>query len=53
MLLPLGIKFVPEIESDVDSHQGEEPEIEICQIERQISDDKPKATRQHDPISSV
>ena len=27
MLLPLGIKFVPEIESDIDSDQEEEPEI--------------------------
>ena len=44
MLLPLGIKFVPEIDSDIDSDQEEEPEIEICQIEREISEDKPQAT---------
>ena len=25
MLLPLGIKFVPENDSDIDSDQGEEP----------------------------
>ena len=44
LLLPLGIKFVPEIESDSDSDQEEEPEIEKCHIERQISEDKPQAT---------
>ena len=38
LLLPLGIKFVPEIESDSDSDHGEEPELEICQVERQISE---------------
>ena len=36
MLLPLGIKFIPEEESDQDSE--EEPELEQCQIERQISE---------------
>ena len=44
LLLPLGIKFVPEIESDSDSDQEEEPELEICQVERQISEGKPQAT---------
>ena len=34
MLLPLGIKFIPEEESDHDSE--EEPELEQCHIERQI-----------------
>ena len=34
MLLPLGIKFTPEDESDYDSE--EEPEFEQCHIERQI-----------------
>ena len=34
MLLPLGIKFIPEDESDHDSE--EEPEFEQCHIERQI-----------------
>ena len=34
MLLPLGIKFIPENESDHDSE--EEPEFEQCHIERQI-----------------
>ena len=38
MLLPLGIKFVPENDSDIDSDQGEEPEFEQCQVERQISE---------------
>ena len=36
MLLPLGIKFIPEEESDHDSE--EEPELEQCQIERQVSE---------------
>ena len=36
MLLPLGIKFIPEEESDQDS-EGE-PELENCQIERQVSE---------------
>ena len=44
LLLPLGIKFVPEIDSDNDSDQGEEPELEICQVGRQISEGKPQAT---------
>ena len=44
LLLPLGIKFVPEIESDSDSDHEEEPELEICQVERQISEGKPQAT---------
>ena len=34
MLLPLGIKFIPEEESNHDSE--EEPELEQCHIERQI-----------------
>ena len=33
-LLPLGIKFIPEEESDHDSDQEEEPEFEQCHIER-------------------
>ena len=36
MLLPLGIKFIPEEESDHDSE--EKPELEKCHIERQISE---------------
>ena len=36
MLLPLGIKFIPEEESDQDSE--EEPELEQCQIKRQVSE---------------
>ena len=44
VLLPLGIKFIPEIDSDSDSDQEEDPELEIGQVERQISEDKPQAT---------
>ena len=44
MLLPLGIKFVPENDSDIDSDQGEEPEFEQCQVERQISEKLPQTT---------
>ena len=44
LLLPLGIKFVPEIESDSDSDHEEEPELEICQVEREISEGKHQAT---------
>ena len=36
MLLPLGVKFIPEEESDQDSE--EEPELEQCQVERQASE---------------
>ena len=36
MLLPLGIKFVPEDDSDIESDQ-EEPESKQCQVEKQIS----------------
>ena len=36
MLLPLDIKFIPEEKSDQDSE--EEPELEQCQIERQVSE---------------
>ena len=44
MLLLLGIKFVPENDSDIDSDQGEEPEFELCQVERQISESVPRTT---------
>ena len=55
MLLPLGIKFVPEIDSDIDSDQGEEPEFEKCQVERQNSKTEPQfsTVKKHDPISSI
>ena len=36
MLLPLGVKFIPEEESEQDSE--EEPELERCQVERQASE---------------
>ena len=38
MLLPLGIKFIPEDESEHDSE--EEPEFVECQFERQNSEKK-------------
>ena len=44
MLLPLGIKFVPENDSDLDCDQGEEPEFKQCQVERQISEKLPRTT---------
>ena len=44
MLLPLGIKFVPENDSDIDSDHEEEPEFEQCQVERQISEKLPQTT---------
>ena len=36
MLLPLGVKFIPEHESDYDSDKDEEPEFEACHFERQV-----------------
>ena len=45
LLLPLGIKFFPKIESDIGSDHEEEPELEICQAERQTSEGKAHATR--------
>ena len=36
MLLPLGIKFLPEDESEQDSE--EEPEFDQCHIDRHISE---------------
>ena len=42
MLLPLGIKFIPEHDSDIDSDQEVEPEYEQCLVERQISEEKPQ-----------
>ena len=44
MLLPLGIKFVPENDPDIDSDQREEPEYEQCQVEKQISENLPQTT---------
>ena len=44
MLLPLVIKFVLENDSDIDSDQGEKPEFEQCQVERQISEKLPQTT---------
>ena len=38
MLLPLGIKFVPENDSDTESSPEAEPEFEQCQVERQVSE---------------
>ena len=39
MLLPLGIKFIPEHDSDINSNQEEESEYEQCLVERQISEE--------------
>ena len=44
MLLPLGIKFVPEYDSGIDSDQEEEPEFEQCQVEGKISENVPQIT---------
>ena len=44
MLILLGIKFIPEIDSDIESDQEEEPEFEPCQVEKQISDNIPQTT---------
>ena len=44
MLLPLGIKFIPEVNSDIESDQEEEPEFEPCQVEKQITENIPHTT---------
>ena len=44
MLLPLGIKFIPEVNSDIESDQEEEPEFEPCQVEKQITENIPQTT---------
>ena len=44
VLLPLGIKFVPENDSDTDSDPEVEPEFEQCQVEKQISEKFPQTT---------
>ena len=51
MLLPLGIKFIPEDESDHDSE--EEPEFEQCHIERQIPEEisQPIITNDMTPLA--
>ena len=51
LLLPLGIKFIPEEEYDQDSE--EEPELEQCQIERQVSEKNFSAYcfYWHDPLA--
>ena len=36
MLLTLGVKFIPEHDSDIDSDQEEEPEFEQCLVEKEI-----------------
>ena len=41
MLLPLGIKFVAEDDSDIES-DPEEPESKQCQVEKQISKTEPQ-----------
>ena len=49
MLLPLGIKFVPEGDSDIESDQ-EETESKECQVERQISKTEPQFSTFKDMI---
>ena len=51
MLLPLGIKFIPEEESDQDSE--EEPELYQCHIERQVSEkiSQPIVTNDMTPLA--
>ena len=44
MLLPLGIKFIPEVNSDIESDQAEEPEFEPCQVEKQSTENIPQTT---------
>ena len=44
MLLPLGIKFIPEVDSEIESDQEEEPEFERCQVEKQITENTPQTT---------
>ena len=52
MLLPLGIKFIPEEDSEQDSE--EEPEFEKCPLERQISEkiSQPSILNDMTPFSS-
>ena len=51
MLLPLGVKFIPEEESDQDSE--EEPELDQCQLERQVSEktSQPIVTNDMTPLA--
>ena len=51
MLLPLGVKFIPEEESDQDSE--EELELDQCQIERQVSEktSQPIVTNDMTPLA--
>ena len=48
MLLPLGIKFIPEIDTDIESDQEEEPEFEPCQVEKQITENIHQTTNIQD-----
>ena len=38
MLLPLGVKFIPEESEESDQYSEEEPELDQCQMERQFSE---------------
>ena len=51
MLLPLGIKFLPEDESEQDSE--EEPEYDLCHIDRQISQkiSQPSVSKNMTPLA--
>ena len=51
MLLPLGVKFIPEEESD--QYSEEEPELDQCLIERQVSEktSQPIVTNDMTPLA--
>ena len=51
MLLPLGIKFIPE--DELDHNSEEEPEFEQCHIERQIPEkfSQPTITTDMTPLA--
>ena len=53
MLLPLGIRFLPEDESEQDSE--EEPEFDQCDIDRQISEkiSQPSISNNMTPIAQA
>ena len=55
MLLPLGIKFLPENDSDIDSDKEGEPEFEQCQVERHISENASQTIdiKNMTPFSSI
>ena len=48
MLLPLGINFFPENDSDIESSQEEEQEFEQCPVKRQISENVSQSIHAND-----